>query len=154
MAEARVYSDLVAIVETWATKRLTITQGWDNGASRSSLEEFVATHNAMTRRLISELGRTDPPFYSALMELANNVETIAAGRKVFIDGADVTNSTWTEHECCMPVIGCGIGFDIVRTSGRTASMSMLRGRKNCQTLLCRPNSVTILSLRYLEKRAC
>jgi hypothetical protein len=85
------YKELVIIVETWMARRHEYASKWEGGSNAASLREFVEAHNAMTRRLVSELQSQNPEFWSALYELAGNAETIIRNRKVFIDGQDVTN---------------------------------------------------------------
>ena len=86
--------DIRNAVNSWRTFRLTTTRFDDSspGAATRSLNEFVASMNAMTRRLMAAFGENDPEFYSALAELANNAETHATkGATVKVNHRDVTD---------------------------------------------------------------
>jgi hypothetical protein len=86
MPEARI-DDVVSVVETWMGER----QGLAGHFSKDGLAEFIAVHNARTRQMISLLGKNDPDFYGALLELAQNASTMTAGGKIFVNKMDRTN---------------------------------------------------------------
>jgi hypothetical protein len=79
--------NFVAIVETWQLKRKPLAESF----SRDGLREFAETHNALTKRMISEIGRQDPEFYSALLELSQHASTLTVGGKFFVNKVDRTN---------------------------------------------------------------
>jgi hypothetical protein len=87
----RSYQDLVELIESWQTLRSHIASTWNNGASAASLREFVEVHNAHTRKVIAEIGKGDPDFWSAWSELGVNAGTLLTpGAKIFVNGQDRT----------------------------------------------------------------
>lgn len=79
--------DLVSVVELWQMARKPLAEKFSQGGLRA----FVETHNAKTRQMISLLGKQDPEFYSALLELTQNASTMVAGGKIIADKIDRTN---------------------------------------------------------------
>jgi hypothetical protein len=85
------YRDLDAIVSAWQIRRLEIASKWQDGASGRSLNDFVATSNALSRRFLSEMMTQDPLWCSALAELATTAQNMIEGGKIFVDGKDRTD---------------------------------------------------------------
>lgn len=83
-------TDFIAVLETWAIRRETIFNEpgmkYNSGSNYASMQRFVETQDALTRKMISILGRQDPLFYSAMYELAQNTDRIIKGGKTFING--------------------------------------------------------------------
>lgn len=85
------YRELIDLFETWMMRRKDIASGWDNGASRASLDNFVETMNYHSRQLIAAFGKTDPSFWDAVVELATNAGTIASKAKIVVDGRNLAD---------------------------------------------------------------
>lgn len=81
------FQEVYDAIEAWQLRRRSLAATF----SKDGMREFVETHNAMTRKLISAFGTTDPEFYSSLLELSQNASTMTAGGKLFADKKDVTN---------------------------------------------------------------
>jgi len=76
------------VVTTWMVRR----QAASFTGHRANLDEFVAVHNAMTRKLVAEFGVQDPEFYTALAELATNAATLTdPAAKLMVNGRDAKN---------------------------------------------------------------
>lgn len=82
-----------------AAEFVSIVEGWEK-ARREQSEKFtmrgftgfVEAMNALTRRLVAFADRTDPEFWSAVAELANNAQTLTTkGAKILADHHDMTN---------------------------------------------------------------
>ena len=79
--------EFVGAVEMWVAKRKPLAEAF----TMDGMREFVETHNALTRKLISLTGKFDPDFWSGVLELAQNAATMTTGGKLFVNGRDVTN---------------------------------------------------------------
>lgn len=85
-------TDLVAVVETWQIRRLGLaTKGKNHGFTQDGLYEFVEVHSALARKLVSLVGRQDPEFWSAWIELGTQASTIVTGAKTIANHIDRTN---------------------------------------------------------------
>lgn len=79
--------DFVSVVETWQSRRVEESKAF----TLRGLRGFCELMNYHTRQLISQTGKQDPDFWSAVAELATNAQTLTANRKLFADGIDRTN---------------------------------------------------------------
>lgn len=78
---------LVAIVETWSTKK---TAG--RAFQSSDLQSFVETMNYHTKQLVAITGIQDPKVWESFAELCTQAATLTTkGAKLFGDGKDMTN---------------------------------------------------------------
>jgi len=88
---AQELDDLIAVIETWQTKRISLaTKGENGGFTKDGLHEFAETMNALTRKLISLTRQQDPEFWSAWLELGQNASTMTHNAKLVVDKIDRT----------------------------------------------------------------
>ena len=81
------YPALREVVDTWHVRRGALLESEpadDGGPARAAwLREFATAHNAMTRRLVEEIGEESPEFWAALRELAGNAPRVIRGDTIW-----------------------------------------------------------------------
>jgi hypothetical protein len=79
--------ELTDLVESWQAKRVPLAEEF----SKKGMRDFVAYMNHITRQAVAVTGKTDPEFWTAMLEIAQHASTLTTpGAKVIADKQDRT----------------------------------------------------------------